>query len=119
MAGVDNLDAEQIVEEAVPALEEIVRGIVETGEVPGVLKGNLIIPIQKEGRAWDRTEGYRPINVLTSAAKVVDKALAMELGGVVGVDGAQFAYQPGLSGENMVMEICGKNNGEELKEHVK
>ena len=43
--------------------------------------------------------------MLTSLAKAVGKVLAIELGAVAGVNTWQFAYQPGVSAENMIMEI--------------
>ena len=105
MAGIDNVDADQVVEEMSPILEKVMEMIMKTGETPEKLKWNLILPIPKPGRAWDTPAGYRPINVLTSLAKVMDKVLAIELGAVTGVNMGQFAYQPGVSAENMMMEI--------------
>ena len=77
----------------------------KTEETAGKLKWNPILPIPKPGRARGAPAGYRPINVLTSLAKVMDKVLAIELGAVTGVNMGQFAYQPGVSAENMMMEI--------------
>merc|ERR1711964_445435 len=105
MSGIDNIDAEQVVEEVGAVIEKALEMVVKTVGTPRNVKWSLILPIPKPGRVRDTSEGYRPINVLSSLAKVVDKVLTIELGAVTGVNMGQFAYQPGVSAENMLMEI--------------
>ena len=68
------------------------------------MKQNLIAPIPKPGRAQCAPRGYGPVNVLTSLAKVVAEAQVAKLGGA-GVDLGQFAHKPGVTAENVLIEM--------------
>ena len=62
-----------------PLILNMVNRIIETGTFPTELKTTKVIPIEKPEKDRNTTEGWRPVNLVCSLSKIVEKILISQL----------------------------------------
>lgn len=91
-----------------PIITQIFNLCLTTGTFPGVFKKALVHPIHKGGDRRD-PNNYRPISVLTSLSKVMEKILNRRLINYLDkfdiISENQYGFRRGLSTEDGVMEL--------------
>ena len=92
----------------VPPLTYICNLAIQTGFFPQAFKKALIIPIHKSGPK-DRVDNYRPISILPSMSKVLEKIMNTRLIKFLEsnklLSPSQFGFRSGLSTANAVHEL--------------
>ncbi|OXA53579.1 RNA-directed DNA polymerase from mobile element jockey [Folsomia candida] len=80
--GYDNIPAEIIKsnhEILVPILTDIFNKLLEEGQMPTILKKTLIVPLYKGKGSKSSIDSYRPISILSTIAKILEKAIYNQL----------------------------------------
>ena len=58
-----------------PILLHLVNSIIITGDYPSTIKTTKIVPIEKPMKPTTNQEGWRPINIVSSISKIVERVL--------------------------------------------
>lgn len=92
----------------VPPLTYICNLAITSGIFPRAFKKALIIPVHKSG-SRDRVDNYRPISILPSMSKILEKIMNTRLITFLEAKGllssSQFGFRAGVSTENAVHEL--------------
>ena len=62
-----------------PLLLKLTNLIIKTGQFPDCLKTTKVVPIRKEPKPETSIEGWRPINIVCSISKVIEKTLLTQI----------------------------------------
>lgn len=81
-SGLDNIPMKffkYCIEEISPALATVIQAMLNTGYFPDQLKVAKIIPIYKQKGEKTLVNNYRPISILSSCAKIIEKIMYLHL----------------------------------------
>ena len=109
--GVDGMDAEQYKipsESLAKPLTEFFNQLIEKNEIPVIWPQSIICPFLKVGKPADEPSSYRPVSLLPALRKIYERTLIHCLMPFVlpKVHPSQYAYVPGRSGEEMLLELA-------------
>ena len=94
-----------------PTLTILINLCFTKGIYPNILKKTTIIPIHKSGDK-NLTQNHRPINLISSFSKIVEKCLVKRMNSFLNkykiLNDSQFGFRRGLSTENAVSLIYNK-----------
>ena len=62
-----------------PLLLNLVNSIISTTTFPSKLKTSKVIPIPKTGKDDTTAEGWRPVNVVASLAKIIERVMLKQI----------------------------------------
>lgn len=95
-------------QELVPPLTYICNRCIQTGTFPDALKKAIILPIYKSGNK-DCVNNYRPISILPSISKIIEKILNKQLKGFLNkhriIAKNQYGFKAGVSTEDAVLDL--------------
>lgn len=116
-AGYDNLRAKDIkciTQEITPVLTHLTNQCIAYSSYPDKLKIGLIRPIHKKGNYSD-TNNYRPITILSSLDKIIEKYLGNQINGFLSRNGIiherQFGFQKGKNTSQLLAQFTDEVNG--------
>ncbi|GJQ68514.1 hypothetical protein Trydic_g17085 [Trypoxylus dichotomus] len=81
--GITNTAIKHLTLEAVDTLKEIINAIIRHQYYPKTWKHATIIIIHKSGKPKNKTDGYRPINLLPGLIKILERVIQKRLLSVV------------------------------------
>lgn len=92
----------------VPLISQLANLCFKTGIFPKALKRSIITPVYKNG-ARDDANNYRPISVLPSISKIIEKLIDNRLRNYLNkfkiLSNSQFGFRKGLSTQDAITEL--------------
>lgn len=112
-SGIDGIRASDIKTNNIvlPVITDLINASIEDGIVPQDLKTAIIVPIHKGGDVMD-TNNYRPISILPTMSKILEKYMAnvltKYLTKIEFLSKAQYAYQSKLGTKQLLENMADK-----------
>lgn len=100
---------------AVPYIRNLANLCFNTGVFPSALKRSIVTPVYKSGDRGD-VNNYRPISILTSISKIIEKLLNNRLVNFLNkfnlVSNSQYGFRKGLSTQDAILDLTSTIVGE-------
>ena len=86
-------------------LAGLINTVLNTSIVPTIWKAGKIIPLLKPGKPIDEGKSYRPISLLSPAAKIMEKLILPELSAAVKLQDHQHGFRKNRSTVTALQEV--------------
>lgn len=94
-----------------PIISHLANVCFRTGKFPDYLKKSIVTPVYKSGKR-DDVNNYRPISVLTSISKVIEKIINARLINYLNkykiISNSQFGFRRGVSTEDAICALSSR-----------
>lgn len=108
--GVPNIVYKHLPQNAIKLIVHFINKILTTGYYPVILKSANLIPIAKPGKPRDIPVNYRPISLLTSLNKIIEKVVKFRLIEFIDINNIlipeQFGFRSHHSTVAQLVRLC-------------
>ncbi len=103
--GISPIMLKHLGEKGVEYLATLINIAINTSIIPSIWKVGKIIPLLKPGKSIDEGKSYRPISLLSPAAKILEKLILPEVSAAVDLQDHQHGFRKHRSTVSALQEV--------------